>query len=336
MELKKFKKATMSILIILTFFISTISSTFAFGLTATNAVDYTGAVARMKQLGIVNAAVVSNAMTRGQFVTAMIVADDLGDEATSMRGSTIFPDITSNSALSGYVNVLLSKGLISGMADGEFHSGTAITYKEICSDLVKLLGYTDTDLTGSYPSNYISKAKSLNITDGLSYTKDDRVTYRSVAVMFDKLLGTDIKSAAGATTAVTYSDSINLYTDCIVMDNSVSYDKLAKGEVLTDKGVFTVPAVAGTLQVGATYRFKIENGEITKVYGKVRQPVTITADTIVGDVVNYDGDSVAKSMTLPSSITYYYHGVKEDYANISTLLKTNSSIVFDYNTKVDI
>jgi len=326
----RLKKATMSVFLILTFFISTISSSFVF---AASAVDYTGAVARMKQLGIVNAAVVSNAMTRGQFVTAVIVAADLGDEATSMRGSTIFPDITSNSALSGYVNVLLSRGLISGMADGKFHSGTAITYKEICSVLVNLLGYVDTDLTGTYPSNYISKAKSLNISENLSYKKDDKLSYSAVAVMFDRFLDTNIKNTTGATTAVTYSNSINLYTDCIVQDNSVSNDKLATNEILTNKGVFTVPAAAGKLQVGATYRLKLEDGEIKKVYGKVRQPVTITANTIVGNVVNYNQNSVAKSMTLPSSITYYYHGVEEKYASISTLLKTNSTIIFDNNTK---
>ena len=215
----KFKKATLSIFLILTFFISTISLSSA---SAVSTVDYSGAVVRMKQLGIVNAAVVSNAMTRGQFATAVIVAADLGNEATSMRGSTIFPDVASNSALSGYVNVLVSKGLISGMADGKFNSATAITYKEICSVLVKLLGYVDTDLTGTYPSNYISKAKSLNISENLSYNKDDRVTYRAVAVMFDRLLDTNIKNASGASTAaVTYSNSINLYTDCIVQDNSV-------------------------------------------------------------------------------------------------------------------
>ncbi|MBX4263994.1 S-layer homology domain-containing protein [Clostridium estertheticum] len=327
----KFRKATMSVFLIFTFFMSTISSNFA---SAVTVADYSGGVARMKQLGIVNAAVVSNAMNRGQFVKSVVIAADLEDAALGMRGATIFPDIKSDSEMSGYVNILLNKGLISGMADGNFHPEIAITYQEICTVIVKLLGYVDGDLVGTYPSNYISKAKTLGITDDLSYQKGDRVTYRAVAVMFDRLLDTDIKASGSATTAVTYSDSIKLYSDCIVQDNSESYDKLAKNEVLTDKGVFNVPANVAKLQVGATYRIKLENEGITKVYGKVREPVSITANTIVGNVVNYNEDGTTKSMILPSSIIYYYHGVKEAYTSVSSLLKANSSIVFDYNTKV--
>ncbi|MCB2357770.1 S-layer homology domain-containing protein [Clostridium estertheticum] len=327
----KFRKTTMSVFLIFTFFMSTISSNFA---SAVTVADYSGGVARMKQLGIVNAAVVSNAMNRGQFVKSVVIAADLEDAALGMRGATIFPDIKSDSEMSGYVNILLNKGLISGMADGNFHPEIAITYQEICTVIVKLLGYVDGDLVGTYPSNYISKAKTLGITDDLSYQKGDRVTYRAVAVMFDRLLDTDIKASGSATTAVTYSDSIKLYSDCIVQDNSESYDKLAKNEVLTDKGVFNVPANVAKLQVGATYRIKLENEGITKVYGKVREPVSITANTIVGNVVNYDEDGTTKSMILPSSIIYYYHGVKEAYTSVSSLLKANSSIVFDYNTKV--
>ncbi|MBW9159755.1 hypothetical protein K2F44_25390, partial [Clostridium tagluense] len=88
------------------------------------------------------------------------------------------------------------------------------------------------------------------------------------------------------------------------------------------------------LQVGATYRLKIEDAEITKVYGKVRQPVTVTVNSIVGNIVYYEESGKEKSITLPSSITYYYHGVKKDYASLSSLLLANMSIIFDYNDKV--
>ncbi|MBU3102141.1 hypothetical protein KPL44_23150, partial [Clostridium sp. DSM 17811] len=80
----KFKRATMSIFLIFTFFMSTISSNFV---SAVTVADYSGGVARMKQLGIVNAAVVSNAMTRGQFVKSVVIAADLEDGALGMRGA---------------------------------------------------------------------------------------------------------------------------------------------------------------------------------------------------------------------------------------------------------
>ncbi|GCD09701.1 S-layer homology domain-containing protein [Clostridium tagluense] len=332
----KFRKSTLSILLILTLLISTISSSFAF---AADTLDYLGAVSRMKQLGIIDSSVttVTKVMTRGEFVKAVVIADNLLDEASGMEGATVFPDVVSYSDLSGYISVLIDKQLISGMADGKFHPEASITYSEICTVLVKLLGYTDSDLTGTWPANYLGKAQNLKITDKLVLKKSDKVTFRDVAVMFDRLLDTKIKSASttGTTaTEVIFSNSVSLYSDCIVQDNSKSYENLAADEVLTDKGVLSLADNTALLQVGATYRLKIEDGEITKVYGKVREPITVTVKSMVGNIVYYDESGKEKSMTLPSSITYYYHGVKKDYASLSSLLLANMSIVFDYNDKV--
>ncbi|MBW9159672.1 S-layer homology domain-containing protein, partial [Clostridium tagluense] len=267
----KIRKSTLSIFLILTILISTISSSFAF---AADTIDYVVAVSRMKQLGIIDSSVtnVTKDMTRGQFAKAVVIVDNLLDEASGMEGSTVFADIASYSDLSGYVNILLNKQLISGMADGKFHPEASITYSEICTVLVKLLGYADSDLTGTWPLNYLGKAQNLKITDKLVFKKSDKATIRAAAVMFDRLLDTNVKSAT-ATTGVIFSDSVNLYSDCIIQDNSESYDNLATGEVLTNKGVLSVGDNKALLQVGATYRLKIEDAEITKVYGKVRQPV---------------------------------------------------------------
>jgi len=334
----KIRKSTLSIFLILSLLISTISSSFAF---AADTIDYSGAISRMKQLGILDSSVTTanstKVMTRGQFAKAVATADNLLVEATGMQGATVFPDVTANSALSGYVNVLLDKQLISGTADGKFHPEVSITYSEICTVLVKLLGYADSDLTGTWPSNYLGKAQNLKITDKLSFKKGDKTTLRAAALMFDRLLDTKVKSSGTATTSTTgtiFSDFVTLYTDCIIQDNSDSYDNLAADEVLTDKGVLSLGDNKSLLQVGATYRLKIEDGEITKVYGKVREPKTVTVNTIVGNIVSYNESGIEKSMTLPSSITYYYHGVKKDYASLSTFLIANMSIVFDYNTKV--
>ncbi|MFT5873449.1 MAG: hypothetical protein ACI8WT_002394 [Clostridium sp.] len=331
----KFRKYTLSIFLIMTLIMSTISSTFVF---AADTVNYTTAVLKMKQFGILDstASKVTSAMTRGQFAKAIVIADDLVDTASGMRGATIFPDITANSELSGYVDVLLDKGLIGGTADGKFHPEASITYSEICTIFVKLLGYADGDLSGYWPLNYLSKAKNLKITDDLTFNKDDKVTIRVAAVMFDRLLGTQIKSDNTDVTAtqVNFSDSINLFTDCIVQDNSISYENLADNEVLTDKGVLTVADSSVSIEVGPTYRVKIEDGEITKIYGKVRETEGITVNTILNNVVYYEENSIEKSMTLPSGISYYYHGVQQDYASLNSLLTSNMSIIFDNNEKV--
>ncbi len=331
----KFRKSTLSIFLIMTLFMSIINSSFTF---ATDAFDYSAAVLRMKQLGILDSSVsnVTKVMTRGEFAKAVVIADNLIDVASAVEGSTVFPDVASYSALSGYVNILLNKQLISGMADGKFHPEASITYSEICTALVKLLGYADSDLKGTWPSNYLSKASSLKITDNLGLKKNDKVTIRNAAVMFDRLLNTNVKSGGTSGTnnasQVMFSDSINLYSDCIIEDNSESYSNLASDEVLTDKGVLHIADNTSKLQVGTTYRLKIEDGEITKVYGKVKETETITVNSMVGSIIYYEEAGKEKNMTLPASISYYYHGEKKDYKSVSSLLLTNMSIIFDSST----
>lgn len=290
----------------------------------------------MKQLGILDSSVsnVAVGMTRGQFAKALVIADNLIDAASGVEGATVFADVASYSDLSGYVNILLNKQLMGGMADGKFHPETSITYAEICTAIVRLLGYTDSDLKGTWPSNYLGKAQALKITDNLVFKKSDKITLRAVAVMFDRLLGTYVKSeSTNATAKVIFSDATSLYSDYIIQDNSQTSGNLAENEVLTDKGVLTTEGSDELLQVGATYRLKVEDAQITTVYGKAKDIQTVTVNNLVGNIVYYVEDGKENSMTLPSSISYYYHGVKKDYASLSSLLLTNMSIVFNYNNK---
>ena len=267
----KFRKSTLSILLILTLLISTISSTFVF---AEDTVDYSGAVTRMEQLEILDASVsnVTAVMTRGQFAKAAVKVGDLIDAASGMEGATIFADIKAYSDLSGYVNILLNKKLISGMPDGKFHPEAGITYSEICTALVRVLGYTDSDLTGTWPSNYLGKVQSLKINENFTFKKNDKITIRAAAVMFDRLLNTYVKSdSTNGTTEVIFSDSLNLYPDYaeyIILGNSKTSDNLGDSEILTDKGTFTYSTGVDLLEIGGKYQLYVDDNEITEIEKK--------------------------------------------------------------------
>ncbi|MBU3158314.1 S-layer homology domain-containing protein [Clostridium frigoris] len=328
----KIKKPLLGIVLIFSMLINVMVPALTFAST----LDYKTSVTRMKQLGIIDSSVtnVNKKMTNAELVKAMAIADGLGDSAASLRGKTIFPDVVKNSVLSGYVNAVVGAGLLYGTNDGYFHPSKSITYQDICVNMVLLLGYSKADLTGSFPINYIKKAADLDLTDKMGLRTTETVSMSQAAVMFDRLLATQVKSSSAI--KENFSQASNLYTDCIIEDNSESYDNLADNEVLTDKGIMTISASnKKKIQVGPKYRVKIEDGQVTKIYGIVSSTVSITVDTIVGNVVNYEQSGVAKSMTLPSSNTYYYHGVKENYDSVSGLLKANSTITFDNDSNVD-
>jgi len=327
----KFGKFSFSVLLIAALLISTISPSIVL---AADAIDYAGAISRMTQLGVLDSSISDDTkiFTRGQFAKAIVVVDNLIDTASEMKGSTVFPDVATNSELSGYVNVLMDKQLISGMADGKFHAEAAVTYSEITTVLVKLLGYSESDLTGTWPSNFLSKASNLKLTSNLSFKKNDKVTIMNAALIFDRFLITEIKSQnINSADKVTFLSSTNVYSDCIIYDNSDTSGNLAENEVLTDKGVLYSLDDATKLQVGETYRVKLEDGEIKKVYGKAKDTVKLSINNMIENTISYKENGEEKSMTLPSSINYYYHGVKQNFESLSNLLQINMTIIFNYN-----
>ena len=178
------------------------------------AMSYTDALTRLKDLGILDQNAQQNSiMTRGEFVKAISNASGLGDKAYSYRGTSIFPDIKAGSELSGYVNAAVDKGLMNGLSDGKFHPESFINYAQICTIMVKALGYTDDDLEGTWPKNYVSKAKELGISQGVSLNYYDEVQLQAAASMIDRLLDTDIKKADASDADKTYGEASGISND---------------------------------------------------------------------------------------------------------------------------
>jgi hypothetical protein len=67
---------------------------------------------------------------------------------------------------SGYINVAVKYGYISGMDDGKFHPKDSVSFAQACTVIVKVLGVAGIDypLSGQWPENYIAKAKSMGLT----------------------------------------------------------------------------------------------------------------------------------------------------------------------------
>jgi len=168
--------------------------------------SYSGAISRLQALGVMNpdeygSEGLDGYMTRGEFAKAFAIASGLEDNARAIMGSTIFPDVDPGSLLSGYINALVAKDLMTGMSDGKFHPEGIINFAQACTMMVKALGYTDSDLTGTWPRNYILKAKTLSLTGGISFNNTEKLPRWAVAIMLDRLLETSIKSDPNKTYA---------------------------------------------------------------------------------------------------------------------------------------
>ena len=297
---------------------------------------YRDALERLSSLGIMSgyddgSFKPDNYITREQFAKIIITAAGLEDAANTMKGSTVFPDVNSQGWSSGYINAALDKGYITGMADGKFHPVESVTFAQVCTILVRALGYSDQDIPGLWPKNYIEKAKALGLTTDITLASSDALPRWIAAIMIDRLLVTNMKSTGTAATK-TFSDSIGNYTECIILADSKTSEKLTDSQILTDKGTYYLKNDNIKLDMGNRYKLVLQGDTINNAYKVIRPVMNISVSSAVDTTITYKDGSNVKQMTLPDKTIYYYQGVKQTYDNLKNLLKANTSIIFVYTT----
>lgn len=158
---------------------------------------YAGAVERLMALGIVSGYEdgtyrPGNIVTRAEFAKLVVATLGLEDAAAFSAGMSLFSDVPADAWYAGYVNVAASQGLIVGYPDGTFQPNKTVSYPEAITILVRALGYSDEDLVGTWPLNYIVKASTLGVSDDVTITAAG-ANRGDVAILLDNTLFTTIK-----------------------------------------------------------------------------------------------------------------------------------------------
>lgn len=327
-------------MLIITVIFSATSSTFAVTAKAPAAIaqniNQTIAVTRAEKLGAMDkqnssTAEINKIMRRDEFAKAIVIAAGLQDSANSLRYQSIFSDVTTTNKMVGYVNTAVNKGFLTGMADGKFHPEQNVTFAQACSAVVKVLGYTDNDVTGVWPNNYIEKARNLKLLDGINLKNNDGLSRGIAAVIIDRLLNTNIKKNNSQDPDKTLISSEGFFTDSIILENSQISSKLADNQVLTDQGVFYLTDNSIKLVVGDKYRLHITDNTIDKIYYDLKTIKSIEVTNVNNNIITYNENNKAINMTLSDKLVYYYNGVKQSYDNLKNILQGESTIVFANN-----
>ncbi len=315
-----------------------ISTTLSYATTGTQTqLAWKDTLAKLEMMGIVNEADLNTTGKMTREVFSKIIINSAGNYglAQSLEGSTTFSDVSTTSAFCGYINAAVNKGYLSAYADGKFKSKNNVSFAQLCTAMVNALGYTSSDIVGSWPKGYIEKAKSLGLTTGFSYNTYDEVSTSSVITMIGRMLNTNIKKSdtkdadiilkesAGLTNAqtnwvygepevafnfnsntrklgnITFKTNIPILRNTI--DNGVSPATSVIGEKITledikDKDV--VFEVYNKLK-GLIYYLVIDNkieGKITSILPSKYAPTAIEINN-----VNYDLGEFAKIEKFNSS-----------------------------------
>jgi len=190
-------KKLLTALLVVAMMLSFVGAAFAFSDTADLSKGAQGSVAKLSGLNIINGYPdgtfkPENNITRAEFAKIACIAGGMGKSAEMLQSSpSKFSDVAAGQWYTGFINLSSSQGWVKGYPDGTFRPNAQITYAEVITVLVRLLGYND-NLPGPWPVDYIAKAGALDITDNVSFDANSPATRGDVAVMADATLDCDV------------------------------------------------------------------------------------------------------------------------------------------------
>ena len=110
----------------------------------------------------------SGSLSRAQLCAMLVNAAGLSSQVSTYARKTLFSDVSASAWYNGYVNLAYSQGLVSGNGDGTFGPNEAVTYGEMATSLLRLLGYTSEEVGAVWPLDYTTFCDELGLSDGLS------------------------------------------------------------------------------------------------------------------------------------------------------------------------
>ncbi len=253
-------------------------------------------------------------LTRAQFAKIIIALSGYEDVAKTKTSET-FTDVSSSHWAIGYINTASGLGLITGYPDGSFGADEKITYAQALTIIIRALGYTEAEVGTNWPVDYINKASELELTEGLTFGRNDYITREVAAYVIYNSLSAKEGSKAG-------SFMLKKYEDVIFYGTNEINSGIAKDEVATSGGTFKKGTAFKDEYLGmrATVRVNSDN-ELVMIIPDSEEPSFYT-------VISCDSDEMETlekgKIKVDSGSNIYYKGAKVSYQSVSSQIPAGS------------
>lgn len=164
---------------------------------------------------------------RSEFVKMAVCASDYKDSATANANVSPFYDVRNTHWAAGYVKTAIDAGWVNGYLDGSFKPDNSVLLEEAVTIVLKMLGYTDSDFQGSYPSGQLALYRSLKLNANISASQGNPISRRDCAYLIYNALSATTKDGS------VYAEKLGYTIDSSGKVNYVSiYNSMMKGPVV--------------------------------------------------------------------------------------------------------
>lgn len=291
------------------------------GASISEQVQYEKSIDKMVSLGIIDEELKSTpdaAVTRAEYCRIIIEVSGQQSKASLYRNNALYRDVPKGET-NGFIRAAVELGYITAMPDGLFHPDDQVTYAQISTALVKLLGYSNGDLSGYWPYNCLDLLENLDLLDGITYKPQDGVTVKELAVVIDRLLKTKMKNGSEY-----FMDTTGIFQEVIVLKTGKIDPMTDQKRIETDKGIFYVDDQIPVPEPGHSYIVRTGDGIIKAMAGQSLDYQYYSVKEVAQDTIVLNN---RKSIKLKGSIPYYYNGETFDAGEVLDILKANSSVI---------
>ena len=211
--------------------------------------------------------IIEGKVTRAQFAQILYNLTADNPEIKQTVNVSLYSDVSKNHWAATYIKAAVKKGYMMGYLDGKFKPGNYITLQEAAYAMIKVLGYTDSDLSGNLSSAVMAIYKKAKLNTNILLEKDSKLSKNGCIYLIYNLLVA--KNNAG----VVYGT-----TKGFQMDDDGELDYLSLVETYTE----------GPVILSSDYTETFTSKKYTLVY-KDDEKATI-ADLAKYDVVYYNDE----------------------------------------------
>jgi len=275
----------------------------------------------------------AGSVTRAEFAKMAVVSLGKEDEAELVKNSTVFSDVEQDYWAAGYINIAVKNKIITGYADGTFKPEEKINFAQVVTILLRTLGYGSAEMVGVWPQNYIEKAKSLEITKGISLNPSDKVSRANIVVMFERTLNTK-----GNTSTQTLGEQSSLGTKktCIITDSWDLDNSLPKGFIKTDIGDFKAESINGAEYLGKRVNLLVDaDNEVVSAQNIEQESRVIMVENISGNRISFIDKNGSGTLDITDNMVVYYGGQKSTFSNLRQNISIGSVIALAYTEGSD-
>ena len=108
-------------------------------------------------------------VTRAEFVKMLMAASPIS--VGDVTYVSPYPDVPASHWAAPYVEAAVTSGYVTGYLDGTFRPGNSITLAEGVVMALRLLGYTNSDFSGSFPAGQMAMYRTLDLDEGIAWAR---------------------------------------------------------------------------------------------------------------------------------------------------------------------